>query len=457
MKIVELKYIYIIVFASLATWSFFAYFTMSAQINSQKNYAKIINLSGKQRMLSQKTTLIAKRFYESKDQKLKIHLKELIDLMRKDHTFIIKNLKSHESKTIYFKEPINLNKLVKNYLELLSLFYKTLDFKLLKKIENTSFELLPKLNDAVSLFEQESNKRTQELLKKEEFILIGTLLTLILEALIIVIPSIRKANRKEKELKELNKTLQDKIEFAIIENSKKDKLLEHQFHISQMTEMITNIAHQWRQPLSVISTIASGIKLEKELSDNHDKQTIEKLDSIIKKTSKLSATIDNFIDFLKQDTKKEQLLVLREIDKVLSILESTFKYHEINIQKKYGSGDILLTGNSSDLTQVLLNILSNSKDFLISRKIKNKWISINIFRESNFIKIEIEDNAGGIENFNLDKVFDIYFTTKHQSQGTGLGLFISYELIKKSFNGDIRVSNTQNGALFSVIIPINQS
>ena len=133
-NVFNLKYIYFIVFSSLISWAFFAYFTMNTQIRNQEIYAKIINLSGKQRMLSQKTTLIAKRYFEQKDENLKIHLKELIINMENDHKFIIENLPSEDMKNNYFHEPLNLNQKIITFFNLLNSFYCIHDIFLIKKL-----------------------------------------------------------------------------------------------------------------------------------------------------------------------------------------------------------------------------------------------------------------------------------------------------------------------------------
>ncbi len=202
--ILNLKYIYGIIFISLSAWVVYAYVTTTEIIQSQKNYAHIINISGKQRMLSQKTTLIAKRYYETGDPELKKHLIELYWLMKKDHQEIVNtHLVSEDIKAVYRQSPDNLNEKVESYLELLADFIENKDPEILKQIEKASFELLPQINKTVYMFENESNKKTQALMDREFFILVGTLLTLIIEAAIIVIPAIRIASRKDSELRRL--------------------------------------------------------------------------------------------------------------------------------------------------------------------------------------------------------------------------------------------------------------
>jgi signal transduction histidine kinase len=453
-KSFSIKSVYIIIFTSLIAWAFFAYFTMSKQIHNQEIYAEIINLSGKQRMLSQKTALITKRYYESKDENLKNHLIELIDLMSKEHSYIIEHLTSKEIKDIYFSKEDNLNEKVENYIKLVSSFYKTNNSDLLKQIELNSFELLPFLDKAVFAFQMESDKKTAELLKREQLILFGTLLTLLCEALFIVIPSIRKAEQKEKELLELNTSLTIKIEDAIKENLEKEKVIQQQFHFAQMEEMIINVSHQWRQPLCIISTIASSIQIENELSKNVNKDLSKKTNIIMSKVDYLSNTINNFDEFINIDNILENVDIGKNIERTLFILNSSFTENKITIKKEFPKESIFLVGNNSKLSQALLSILNNSRDFLLSNAIENKQISIKVYKKNSFAYIEIEDNAGGIKEEDLKKVFDIYYTTKHQSQGTGLGLYITYYIIKNYFKGIIKVENTQFGARFIIELPL---
>jgi diguanylate cyclase (GGDEF)-like protein len=164
-------------------------------------------------MLSQKTALIAKRYYEEKDVELLTHLQSLYEVMQHDHQDLIDNhIDTQVVYNIYFETPYNLNKEVLYYLKLISTFITSQDEVLLTKIEQSSFALLPKLNFAVSAFEKESNQKTELLMQKELWILIGTLTTLLLEALFIVIPSIRIVRRKDEVLNALVKERTNELE-----------------------------------------------------------------------------------------------------------------------------------------------------------------------------------------------------------------------------------------------------
>ena len=452
-KLFDIKVIYTIVFITLASWSFFAYFTMSTLIEKQKVYAKIINLSGKQRMLSQKTTLIAKRYFESNDYNLKKHLNELILLMEKEHTFIIKNLTSNESKKIYFENPKNLDKKVKLYLSMLKEFYEKNESTKLEQIQNYSFSLLPILNDAVYQFEKESDQMTKDLLAREIFILIGTLVTLLLEAILIVIPSIKLTEKKEKELKELNTKLEEKIQIAIKENNERENILKHQFRLAQMGEMIKNIAHHWRQPLSIISSLASSMKLEKEMDILDDSKLIENLDSIVNHTQNLSTIIDDFSVYTDESEDFIYFNITKSVNLTTNLLLASLKHENIRVIKEYEDVDLRIEGNNIKFRQVILNILNNAKYSLQKSDRKDKYIKLSIKEKKKSIVLEIENNGEKIDENIIEKIFDIYFTTKHKSQGTGLGLFLCHEIVTRYFKGTIHAKNTKDGVCFKIVLP----
>lgn len=452
-KLFDMKIIYTIVFITLVFWAFFAYYTMSTLIKEQKVYAKIINLSGKQRMLSQKTTLIAKRFYESNDTKLKKHLENLIKLMEKEHKFIINNLTSKNSNKIYFDKPHNLNEKVTHYISMLKSFYKQNDIKTLEEIQNYSFSLLPLLNDAVYQFEKESDKLTKDLLGREIFILIGTLLTLFLEAIFIVIPSIRLTEKKQKELKELNSKLEEKVQKAIEENNQRENILKHQFRLAQMGEMVKNIAHHWRQPLSIISTLASCMKLEKEMNTLEDKNLLKNLDDIVSHTQKLSNIIDDFSLYTEESEDFIYFNITKSVNLTVNLLEASLQHENITLIKEYEDKELRIEGNNIKFRQVILNILNNAKDSLQKSNKKNKYIKINIKEKKKSIILEIKNNGEKIDESIIDKIFDIYFTTKHNSQGTGLGLFLCHEIVTRYFKGTIHVKNTKDDVCFKIVLP----
>jgi len=452
-KIFDIKIIYTVIFISLASWSFFGYITMSTLIEKQKVYAKIINLSGKQRMLSQKTTLMAKRFFETKDENLRVHLNELIILMEKEHTFIINNLTSKESRKIYYDKPYDLNEKVKSYILMLKEFNNYTQKDTLNKIQEYSFKLLPILNNAVDQFEIESQQMTRDLLSREIFILLGTLLTLIIEAIFIVIPSISLIQKKEQELKELNSKLEEKVQKAIKSNQEREDILRHQFRLAQMGEMVKNIAHHWRQPLSIISSIASNMKIQNEMNILKDKDINENLDLIVSHTQSLSSNIDDVSLYTEDSEDLIYFNIPKSIDLTINLLRASLEHEDIKLIKDYEDDEIKIEGNNIKFRQVILNILNNAKDSLKESTIKNKYIKISLKQNKKSIILKIENNGKNIDENIIEKIFDIYFTTKHQSSGTGLGLFLSYEIVTRYFKGSIQAKNLKDAVCFKIVLP----
>jgi C4-dicarboxylate-specific signal transduction histidine kinase len=468
-KILSLRQMYILIFLSLLGWSFFAFHTMSQLIHEQKIYATLINLSGKQRMLSQKTTLMAKRVYETNNKKLVIHYKELFDLMKKDHKFIINNLTSLTMKKIYFNKPYELSKKVEKYFDLLEKFYKTRDNKILKQIEEYSFDLLPKLNHAVYEFEKESNQKTEYLESRELFILIGTIFTLLLESILIVIPILHKEveykqeleklnNSLEKkvqeqtqqlintnsELQELNTCLEQKVKEKTKENFQQFQVLQQQSKLAAMGEMVGAIAHQWRQPLNTLAIRIQRLSRDYK-KDKVDAKFLEEFAQKNKETiSFMSKTIDDFRNFFRIDKQRVEFDIKESIEQALSLFGAQLKNNNISVNLL--AEHLVIDGFKTEFQQVIVNLISNSKDAFIMRDIKDAVININI--KNNMV--QVQDNAGGINDDIIDRIFEPYFTTKEQGSGTGMGLYISKMIIEDNFGGKLSAQNSQDGVIFTI-------
>ena len=268
-------------------------------------------------------------------------------------------------------------------------------------------------------------------------------------------------NIKTNRLKIMNKKLATRIKKELDKHQEKDRILAQQQKMVAMGQMIENIAHQWRQPLSVISTSASGLKLKKQLNILEDEELIKSIDKIVDTAKYLSDTIDDFRYFFKPQKDKTKFSLAKNIEKSLSFLEATLKENSIKVEFEYEDIDII--AYETELIQVFINIINNSKDAFIEKKIKDRVIFISIKNFPNRILIEIKDNAGGVEEDILDKVFEPYFTTKHQYNGTGIGLYMSNQIIKTHLNGDIFMKNCsfkyknieQKGVITTIILPKN--
>ncbi len=249
-----------------------------------------------------------------------------------------------------------------------------------------------------------------------------------------------------------------------LQNSRqRDQILAHQSKMAAMGEMIGNIAHQWRQPLSAISTISSSVKFQREMGLLGDSDIDKSMDSITKSAQYLSSTIDDFRDFFKPTKEKIYFNIEDTFDKALSITSHQYYNNSITLFKNIEA--IQTYGFENELIQVIINILNNAKDALVSKKQKENLVFIDVNVEDKNIIIKIKDNAGGIPKDTLSKVFEPYFTTKGQSQGTGIGLYICEEVIKKHMDGLIYVQNstydynetTYTGAEFTISLPLKES
>jgi PAS domain S-box-containing protein len=255
--------------------------------------------------------------------------------------------------------------------------------------------------------------------------------------------------------------LPDKESFLLItKDASSIKLIEEQSKLVSMGEMIGNIAHQWRQPLSVISTGATGMKVQKEFGVLTDESFDKTCDVINENAQYLSKTIDDFRNFIKGDRKKELFDFSDNINSFLSLVDGSVKAHNIHVVLELEK-NLKLDGYENELIQCYLNIFNNSKDAYKNNNIK--YFFIKSYRRNNTLVVKLKDNAGGIQENIISKIFEPYFTTKHKSQGTGLGLHMTYNLISKGMNGTIEVNNISYkykekdyvGAEFKIILPLN--
>jgi PAS domain S-box-containing protein len=258
----------------------------------------------------------------------------------------------------------------------------------------------------------------------------------------------------------LDITLQKEMESKLKE---KEILLIQKSKMAAMGEMIENIAHQWRQPLSLISVVSSTLLLQKKLDMHIPKdEECEQLTKIGDTVNYLSQTIDDFRSFFKEKKLKENFLLEDCYKKVLNLMSSNFKAMQIDVIENIENVEIETFEN--ELIQVIMNILTNAKDVLLSKGNDfRKLIFIEIYKENDKSIFSIKDNAGGIPIENIEKIFEPYFTTKGD-EGTGIGLHMSKEIIQNHMNGELKVENSTfdyqgkeyKGAKFTIILPLPQ-
>ncbi|MEA3384338.1 MAG: ATP-binding protein, partial [Campylobacterota bacterium] len=242
-----------------------------------------------------------------------------------------------------------------------------------------------------------------------------------------------------------------KVENANIKLKNMEVQLVQSEKLASLGNMIGNIAHQWRQPLSVISTSASGVLVKKEYGVLEDKDLSDYMNNIMLNVNFLSDTIDTFRDFIKEDKEIKKINIQENIDIILKILAASLENNHIKLIKNIDySKPIIKSMVSGELSQVISNLVNNAKDILVEKNIDNPQIKIVCKVVNNSIFITIQDNAGGVPEDIINKIFEPYFTTKHQSQGTGLGLYMSYKIVTESLNGKLYVKNENGGANFII-------
>ncbi|MBE0496263.1 MAG: PAS domain S-box protein [Campylobacterales bacterium] len=254
------------------------------------------------------------------------------------------------------------------------------------------------------------------------------------------------------QLKDLNRNLERRVSEEVAKNREKERLLFRQARLASMGEMIGNIAHQWRQPLSEL-----GIDLYKlkKLFGQEDKhaflETYEHGKGVIKK---MSQTIEDFRNFFNPNKPREDFYINDVVEDALAMLKGTLRSEQI-VVRVTSEDKVLISGFKSELIQVLINLITNAKDAFLESHCEQKYIDIHIARfDGRTVMVSVRDNAGGVKEEILEKIFEPYFTTKQASLGTGLGLYMSKMIIENSMKGSIEVLNAGEGACFNIKVPI---
>jgi len=233
------------------------------------------------------------------------------------------------------------------------------------------------------------------------------------------------------------------------EKLQNNKIIIEQSKLSSMGEMLQNIAHQWRQPLSEINAVAMKIDADfytQRLDASSLESDITRIENI---TYHMSNTIESFISYFKETKHLDETTLSDVINKVLNIMGNSLKDVKVDIVME---DNPTLSINTSEFMQVLLVIINNAIDALNVNNIEDKIIIIRVIKLDKKLSLEIQDNAGGIKEENIDKIFEPYFTTKFQADGIGVGLYMAKMLIEESLEGSLSVENTQDGAKFTITL-----
>jgi len=314
------------------------------------------------------------------------------------------------------------------------------------------------IQSAIAAKKQELEERISKYIRQvvlvslAVIVLIGLLSLLISHRINAVFANYQeRVMRKEQLLQELNQELENRIDAALAQAQEKERAMLHQSRLARVGVMLSMIAHQWRQPLSEISAILMELETASRFRKIDPEMISEAVNESNKQIDFMSHTIDDFRNFFKPDKTKVDFSIAGSCNEALSLADAAIKNARITL-RIHVLQDSTIYGYEREFAQVILNLITNAKDILIQREIPDPLIEITIDKREHQVFVTVEDNGGGVKEEELERIFEPYFTTKSSTKGTGLGLYISKMIIENNMGGELQVTNTLNGALFTIRI-----
>ena len=266
---------------------------------------------------------------------------------------------------------------------------------------------------------------------------------------VAVMTDLSERKAVEKKLEDINKNLTGLVKKETQKNREKEAILIKQSRQAAMGEMIANIAHQWRQPLNMLAIAVQDVKMAWDYGEVNKEYINNMVFASMKQINYMSHTIDDFRKFFKPDTNKSVFNLKNAVSRVCELVSAALKAHNTELCVEIDD-NISVYGYENELLQVFLNIINNSKDAAIENNIASPKITISATERSDGYAVYIQDNAGGIKQEIIDKIFDPYFTTKEPGKGTGIGLYMAKTIIENNMEGKINVENIDDGARFVI-------
>jgi len=257
----------------------------------------------------------------------------------------------------------------------------------------------------------------------------------------------------EEQLRRLNADLEQRVAREVEKNSAKDRIMAHQARLAAMGEMLSNIAHQWRQPLNNVSLIVQNLQVEFEDGILTADSCREYVEECVQALVYLSRTIGNFHEFFQPDSSRELFAPYQTASEAVSLVREALESHGITVTLLNERNSTVI-GYKKEFSQVLLNLIENAKEAILSRQPAEPRVEIFCSQRGDKGLVTVKDNGGGIPAEIMDRIFDPYFTTKFMSQGTGMGLYISKMIIEKHMGGRIAVSSSSSGTEVTIELPL---
>lgn len=310
------------------------------------------------------------------------------------------------------------------------------------EIKEQEIEMLTRLKEA-----------QQKQLTINRMLLYLVLLALVIIAILlgVIFNAYKQKTRMNELLEGLNQSLETKVAEEVTKNRQKDVMLIQKNRQAAMGEMVSSIAHQWRQPLNALGVILQNIETSYYARDISDEYMAAKTSKAMELIGYMSDTIDDFRDFFKPGKQKLIFNVKEVVEKSLAFINPGLSGTNVKINLKM-QDDIKVFGYANEFAQAVINILNNAREILLERSCVNPEIQVELFSSNGNAELLIRDNAGGIPEEIMDKIFDPYFTTRNPNIGTGLGLYIAQTIIEKHMEGEIHAQNTLNGAQFRITV-----
>lgn len=364
----------------------------------------------------------------------------------------------------------------KEIAQIINNYFSTNETYNFSQFQNTAFSLNQLLHKAIQLRIKILNlkKNASDSLFTASIVLITSLLVMIVLATLffskIIISSIEDLYnsleniifQKTKKLREFNDDLQQIIQKKIKESRQKDQIMYQQARLASIGEMIQNIAHQWRQPLNSLTLIIQSFKIKFEDGNLSQNFVESQTQNALRIAKNMSDTIENFRNFFQPNSTKKSFNIAKSIQDSINIIKATLLKNGIDIFVLVPE-EISLLGYENAFTQVVLNLINNAQDAILMENVRNGIIEISFDFDDEEVSLVFLDNAGGIKTQEIEKIFEPYFTTKHQSLGTGVGLYMVKQIVEKQLDGRIVAQNQEweskithqgyYGASFKITLP----
>jgi len=263
-----------------------------------------------------------------------------------------------------------------------------------------------------------------------------------------------RVRQQTRQLQELNRSLEERVRQEIAKNEEKQRMLLWQSRFASLGQMMANIAHQWRQPLTELNLSLFSLKEACSRGNSEEVESLYRQSRRIIRS--MSQTLDSFMDFFKPNRSSITFPIEESLEDALALIRKALEKATIEVRIE-GETSLPISGIPNELTQVFVNLFQNARDAFEKCPMEDRWLRVHVSRDENNAVIVVEDNAGGIPAETLERIFEPYFTTKHSSQGTGLGLFMSRMIVQKSFRGSMEAVNSLKGALFVIKIPLSEA